>query len=199
MAGYFASIDHALLMARLVRLFKGDPFLALLQRILSAGAVAPGQGLPIGALTSQHFANHFLGTADRLLEAWPGVHEPVRYMDDMVWFCDSLATAQASLLGLRAHVEGDLRLRLKPSVVLQPTRRGLAFCGFRVKPGVVLAGARKMKRARQQVRRLQQAEADGADPLHLQRAAEAQRAALLPAQTLHFRRSLWWPAGATNL
>lgn len=198
-AGYFTSIDHALLMQRLARLFKGDPFLALLQRILAAGAVTPGRGLPIGALTSQHFANHFLGSADRLLEALPGVRGQVRYMDDMVWFCDSLDAAHDSLAILRLHVEADLRLRLKPAAVLQPSRRGLAFCGFRVRQGVVLASGRKLRRARQHARRLLTAERDGACASHLQRAAEAHRAALLPAQTLHFRRSLWWPDMATDL
>lgn len=192
-AGYFASIEHELLMQSLARLFKGADFLALVQRILASGAVAPGRGLPIGALTSQHFANHYLGTADRLLQAWPGVRAPVRYMDDIVWFCDSLATARDSLAALRAHVEHDLGLRLKPAVVLQPSRHGLRFCGCRVRPGVVLAGSRKLRRARQWVRRLQAAEAAGAAIGDLQRAADGVRAALLPAQTLHFRRSLWWP------
>lgn len=84
-------------------------------------------------------------------------------------------------------------------LVHDPKRRGLAFCGYRVRQGVVLASGRKLRRARQQARRLRAAEAVGAPAIDLQRAAELHRAALLPAQTLHFRRALWWPDEAGSL
>jgi hypothetical protein len=63
--GYFPSIDHARLKQLLARRFKGDGFLALLGRIIDSCPAAPGRGLPIGSLTSQHFANHYLDGADR--------------------------------------------------------------------------------------------------------------------------------------
>jgi hypothetical protein len=193
-AGYFASIDHGVLLGQLARLFKGADFLALLERIVRQGGPAGGRGLPIGALTSQYFANHYLATADRLLLGQPGVHGYVRYMDDLVWCCDSLDAAQASLYALHRHVECDLRLQLKPDAQPRPARAGLHFCGYRVRPGVLLASPRKLARARRHARQLQRAEAQGADIADLQRAAEGWRAALLPAQTLHFRRRLWWPS-----
>jgi hypothetical protein len=196
-AGYFASIDHGVLLGQLARLFKGAGFLTLLEHIVrQSGAAAGGCGLPIGALTSQFFANHYLATADRLLLADPGVHAYVRYMDDLVWCCDSLAAAHASLAALRDHVEGPLRLQLKPGAQPRPARGGLHFCGYRVRPGVVLASPRKLARAHRQARRLQRAEQQGAAVADLQRAAEGWRAVLLPAQTLHFRRRLWWPEAA---
>jgi hypothetical protein len=54
---YFESIAHDILVARLERLFKDDRLLALVRRIIASFAAAPGRGLPIGSLTSQHFAN----------------------------------------------------------------------------------------------------------------------------------------------
>jgi hypothetical protein len=199
-AGYFASIDHAVLQAQLARLFKGAGFLALLGRIIRSGSAmgtaegaAAGCGLPIGALTSQYFANHYLATADRLLLAHPGVRAHVRYMDDIVWFTESRAAAHAGLAALQTHLAEALHLQLKPGAQPRPSRPGLAFCGFRVRPGVVLASRRKLARARQQMRRLQRARRQGVPMADLQRAAEGWRAALLPAQTLHFRRRLWWP------
>ena len=191
--GYFPSIDHAVLRAQLARRFEGADFLALLGRIIDAGAVATGRGLPIGALTSQHFANAYLGSADRLLLAHPGVHGAVRYMDDMVWFCASRAAAQDSLAALREHLHTALHLRLKAGVVLRPSGMGLRFCGFRIRPGVVLPGPRKLLRHRAAVQRLQAAALAACPDALLQRAHDAHRSALLPAQSLLFRQRLWWP------
>lgn len=195
-AGYFPSIDHAVLKAQLARRFKGAGFLALLARIIDAGSVAPGRGLPIGALTSQHFANAYLGTADRLLLAHPGASGLVRYMDDIVWFCPSREAARDSLAALREHLSAQLHLRLKDGVVLRPSPQGLRFCGYRVWPGVVLPSARKLMRYRAAVRRLQAGERDGLPAAALQRAHDTSLAALLPAQSLRFRRHLWWASGA---
>ncbi len=191
--GYFPSIDHAVLRARLRGLFKGEPFLALLDRIIELGSPSAGRGLPIGSLTSQHFANHLLSTGDRLLQATPGVLRVVRYMDDIVWCCASRDVAVQSLAALRTHLHDALHLRLKDRVVLRPSGDGLRFCGFNVAPGRLLPSARKRSRYRDAVRRAMRAEAAGADERHLQRAHDAQQAALLPAQTLRWRRSLWWP------
>ncbi len=196
--GYFPSIDHAVLQALLARLFKGGDFLALLARIVKAGqagqAGGTGKGLPIGALTSQHFANAYLGPADRLLLAHPDVAGHVRYMDDMVWFCSSQAAALGSLAALQQHLAGALQLRLKAGVVLQPSAAGLHFCGCIVKPGVVWASPRKRSRYRAARQRLLQAEAAGTPQALLQRAHSGNLAALLPAQSLPWRQRLWWGA-----
>jgi hypothetical protein len=196
---YFASIDHAVLLARLARLFAGRDFLALLGRIVAAGSRTPGRGLPIGSLTSQHFANLVLDSADRLLPTLPGVHAPVRYMDDIAWFCHSRDAAVASLARLRAHLREDLHLELKPRVVLRPAHRGLRYCGFRVYPGLLLPSPRKRRRYAEAMARLQAAQARGdTHGALLQRAYDAQHAALLPAQTLHWRRRPWWGDGGTD-
>lgn len=57
-AGYFASIDHALLLKVLMQRFKGDEFKQQLQRIIASHQQDLGKGMPIGSLTSQYFANY---------------------------------------------------------------------------------------------------------------------------------------------
>lgn len=195
-AGYFPSIDHAVLHTLLARRFKGAAFLALLARIIAAGtpAATPGQracGLPIGALTSQHFANAYLGSADRLLLEHPGVAAHVRYMDDIVWFSPSREAAQASLAALREHLHHALHLRLKDGIVLRPSVQGLAFCGHRVRPGVVLPSARKLARYRAAAQRLHEAENQATPEPWLQRAHDAALAALAHSRSLHFRQGVW--------
>jgi RNA-directed DNA polymerase len=68
-SGYFEHIDHAILLDLLARRFKGASFLGLLERVLLTYQSAPGRGLPIGSLTSQYFANHFLWA--RAKSQWP--------------------------------------------------------------------------------------------------------------------------------
>lgn len=191
---YFASIDHAVLKALLARRFKGEPFLSLLGRIVDGGPVAgAGRGLPIGALTSQHFANAYLDGADRFLLADPRVRAHVRYMDDIAWWCDSRGDAAATLTALREYL-ASLRLALKPGVIVRPSARGLAYCGFRVRPGLVRPTARKMTRYRAAARRLRHAaERTLAPEAVLQRAYAGAHGALAHTESRRFRRRVWWP------
>jgi hypothetical protein len=66
--------------------FQGRRLPRLLGRIIDSCPAAPGRGLPIGSLTSQHFANHYLDGADRFLLDHPLVCAHVRYMDDIIWW-----------------------------------------------------------------------------------------------------------------
>ena len=54
---YFDSIDHATLKALLVRQFKDQRLMSVFGRIIDSAHAETGKGLPIGNLTSQHFAN----------------------------------------------------------------------------------------------------------------------------------------------
>ncbi len=202
--GYFPAIDHGVLKALLARRFKGEGFLALLGRIIDCGApptsnppvgrASPAdgrKGLPIGALTSQHFANAYLDGADRFLQDHPGVGAAVRYMDDIVWWCPSLPMAQASLEGLAAWLQRERRLQLKPGVQIGRSTQGLRYCGFRIRPGVLLASARKLSRYRAGLRRIESAMAGGrADPAQAQRAHDSVLSILAGAQSLGYRRRL---------
>jgi len=66
------------LLALLERRFKDPGLLGLLWRIVDAHHATPGKGLPIGALTSQNFANYYLSGLDRLLLEGAGVSGLVR-------------------------------------------------------------------------------------------------------------------------
>lgn len=71
---YFDSVDHSRLVCDLHRLSKDTALLRLLEGIVNSFETAPGCGLPIGNLTSQHFANLYLGPLDRhvLVRSAPG-------------------------------------------------------------------------------------------------------------------------------
>lgn len=94
---YFDSITHEILLDRLGRLFKDPRLLDLFGRIIAAFEATPGRGLPIGSLTSQHFANAYLGAFDRFVKEGLRVRGYVRSMDDMALWADSTATLKGHL------------------------------------------------------------------------------------------------------
>lgn len=146
---YFASIHHATLKDQLRRRFKGRAVLHLVDRILDTYHVTPGRGLPIGALTSQHFANLYLAPLDRFLAEELRVPGFVRYMDDVViWHRDRAALFDA-LVSVRDFARRRLRLEIKPSWHLQRSSRGLTLCGYRIHPHRLGLGSRRRRRYRQ--------------------------------------------------
>jgi RNA-directed DNA polymerase len=192
--GYFPSIEHVRLKELLHTRVKGADFLALLDRIIDSGAtgVRPGYGLPIGSLTSQHFANAYLDLGDRMLLAHPKVRAHVRYMDDILWWCDSREDARATLAAFSGFLRQECGLCLKENVRIGPSQAGVAYCGFRVRPGVILPSRRKLARYRQHTVQLEQAWAHGEiSDRALQRAADTAQAALAHCQSLGFRPRFW--------
>jgi len=195
--GYFPRIDHARLLALIARRFKGAGYLALMARIVEAGSPdpvrAPGRGLPIGSLTSQHLANAYLDRADRFLLEHDGaeVRAHARYMDDMVWCCETHEAARKTLVRLREFMADELGLSLKPGARPQSSDRGVLWCGHRITPGLVRPSTRKLARYRAAVERLTQAERQGAIEADLQRAHDAALATLAHTQSLHFRQRVW--------
>jgi len=118
--GYFASIEHAVLQAQLARRFKSSRLLHLLGRIIDSHHTAPGKGLPIGALTSQYFANAYLGPCDRFLLESCRVSGVVRYMDDFLFWDLSRERVTQTVEQVRAFAADELRLTVKDEFQLPP-------------------------------------------------------------------------------
>lgn len=148
-SGYFAHIDHAVLLGLLARAFKDRGLLLLFSRIIAAHCDDPGRGLPIGALTSQHFANFYLAGADRLLLEDGPVRGVVRYMDDLIWWTDDRATAHATLLAIGELLRDTFCLTLKDPLRIGRSRHGIMFCGCRIQSGRLLLTRRRNRRYRQ--------------------------------------------------
>jgi len=148
---YFASISHFRLLNVLDRRFKGREIRLQFERILSCHHNEPGQGLPIGSLTSQYFANYYLDGLDRMLEADPAVRTMVRYMDDIVWWCDTKLQARQVLVRVNNYLEQERGLKVKPAIQILRSSNGISYCGFRILPGTVRM-SRRRKRSFQEKR-----------------------------------------------
>lgn len=137
---FFDSVDHGRLKDLLARKFKDRRLLALLGRIIDHPMPdgTPGKGLPIGNLTSQYFANFYMGYLDHLVKDSLGVRAYLRYMDDMVIFGDDKAVLHQRLAGVRQFLKDRLLLDLKEkATVLAPVSQGIPFLGVRVFPGLI--------------------------------------------------------------
>lgn len=148
-SGYFPNIDHAVLLHLLCRRFKGDAFLQLLLGIIDSYHAQWGKGLPIGALTSQHFANYYLDGADRFLLENPKVQAHTRYMDDILFWCESRDAAKAMLNDLGTWLAVNRLLTIKPNPQINRSQQGVSYCGYRVLPDKVLLSRRKRQRYQQ--------------------------------------------------
>lgn len=130
---YFDSIDHGCLMGLLERKFKEPKLLSIFEQILNSYSTAVGKGLPIGNLTSQYFANHYLAYSDHYIMEQIKVNAYVRYMDDMViWGNDKEALLDKGIL-LQSFISQKLKLELKP-FCLNKVVYGLPFLGYVVHP-----------------------------------------------------------------
>ncbi|MDR0811177.1 MAG: RNA-directed DNA polymerase [Paludibacter sp.] len=134
---YFDNINHEILKNMLRKRFKDEKLLILFDKIInsynSQFSISNSQlkGLPIGNLTSQYFANHYLAVADHFVTENLCILAYVRYMDDMVIWGNN--KNELLLLGknFQNFVEENLNLELKP-FCLNSCEKGLQFLGYRL-------------------------------------------------------------------
>jgi hypothetical protein len=158
---YFDSIDHATLGRMLERRFKDQRLLRLFHRIIDGYAVAPGKGVPIGSLTSQHFANFYLGWFDRFVKERLRIPGYVRYMDDMALWSESADELKSALSAVRQFLGDELQLELKPVPYLNRSARGMDLLGCRMFPTHQVLNARSRRRFRRKLRAMEQSHTRG--------------------------------------
>ncbi len=158
---YFDSICHETLKSALSRRIKDVRLLALLDRIIDSYRGAISKGLPIGSLTSQHFANFYLDRFDRLIKEELRIRGYVRYMDDIVIWGESRSGLKAVLTIGSQFLTGELGLALKPTAFINRTTHGLDFLGARLFPSHMILNRRSRVRYQRRLRDLDRRLANG--------------------------------------
>lgn len=149
---YFDSISHHILSEQLQRLFKERRLIHIFCRLLDSYHVTPSHGLPIGNLTSQYFANHFLSVLDHEIIEKIKPQGFVRYMDDMVLWGSSPNELKVYYKKINEFIEQKLRLKLKAPVINRSTA-GLTFLGRRIfTEGVIRWPGEKRRSFRKKVK-----------------------------------------------
>lgn len=154
-----------------------------------------GKGLPIGALTSQIFANLYLSELDHFLKDHLRVKGYLRYMDDFLIFGDHKAELRDRLSQIRKCVTDDLLLELKEEILLLiPVWQGIPFLGFRIFPNIIRLDRRHLIRFRRKIREQERAYQNGAiDEETLYRSVNSMVAHVSHANTTyHMRKDLFW-------
>lgn len=144
---YFPSIDRATVHDMVRRKVSCEATLRLIERMVPD----VGEGIPIGCLTSQLFANLYGHAVDMFIHHDCGQRHWYRYMDDIV----VLGHDRLALLGLKDDIEwfaiSMLGLRLSKWSVA-PVSRGINFLGYRIWPDHKLLRRSSVKRARHRLR-----------------------------------------------
>ena len=151
---YFESIDHCLLKEMLERKFKDKNLLWLLNTIIDEANDCV-KGIPIGNLTSQHFANFFLDKLDHFVKDVLRVKGYLRYMDDFLLFSDSKEELHCLKARISDFLSERLNLRLNERIsVILPCSSGIPFLGFNIFPGLIrIRNENKRRMIRKYLRR----------------------------------------------
>jgi RNA-directed DNA polymerase len=167
---YFPSIDHEVLKSLVRRKIGCSGTLWLIDTIIDNSNLQeqhhsyfPGddlftpferrKGLPIGNLTSQCFANYYLGFLDHFVKEKLGCKGYVRYVDDFVLFADTRRQLWAWYREIERYLE-RLRLVLNPKrTALYPTTEGRPFLGQRVFPDYRLLLSANVRSARKRMKK----------------------------------------------
>lgn len=151
---YFETISHQRLKTMIRGLIKGEETLRLCEQLIdhSPARHQVGFGLPIGNLTSQHFANLYLGQLDHYISDLKGGGSLkreilyARYMDDLVLIGRERADLVYMEEAIREYTQ-SLELEMKESARrFMPISEGVPFLGCRIWPSLIrLDGARRRR------------------------------------------------------
>jgi RNA-directed DNA polymerase len=133
--GYFDSIPHGRLMARLERKIGDGRLLRLINAFLKADIMdgarhwTPEEGAPQGAVLSPLLSNIYLDGLDQLMVEH-GI-EMVRYADDFVILCKTAADAERALVLVRGWVEANgLTLHPDKTRIVDSRTESFDFLGY---------------------------------------------------------------------
>lgn len=152
---YFESISHEGLTSMLSEIFSDQKLLRLLESLIASHPpfAQRGKGIPIGNVSSQHFASLYLSPIDRLAETQKDLFY-IRYMDDMV-----LSGQDPHRVMEFSHQIMDKARELKLEIPQEKTvflgKDPIPFLGFVVDEKSIRPLSRNLKRHQKHVKRLQ--------------------------------------------
>lgn len=189
---YFHSVDIDILMTRIRRKVKDERILGIVELILYNGA-SEGQGLPIGNLTSQFFANVYLDVFDHWMKEEIGARYYLRYMDDFVVFNNDKNFLKHLRILTESFLEKNLRLSLKKKACcINSSLNGLGFLGRRIFPSLIRIRKENLCRSLKKIRRNEDLLKKGLiDEAHYGRSMESLLGYIASCDTLTLRKRLW--------
>jgi RNA-directed DNA polymerase len=153
--GFFPSIDRHVLSEILKRTISDKDVLWMFDRIIACDG--DRRGIPIGALTSQLFANVYLDQLDHFLKDDLGVKMYARYMDDFLVIHPDKDYLKHILAEAENFITDRLHLELNAKTAIFKSGEGLChpidFCGYRIWPTHTKPRIRTVKAARKRFKK----------------------------------------------
>lgn len=150
---YFATISHDILIAILKKRIKDRKLISILETIIrSLGNKSNDRGIPIGALSSQLFANVYLNELDQYIVHHLGYNHYIRYMDDGIIIVDSRQEGLTLLNEIEYFLNNCLQLKLNPKSCVFRYHRMVYFCGYRIGCSFFLLRKRNYRKMKRRIR-----------------------------------------------
>ncbi|MDP2587573.1 MAG: reverse transcriptase/maturase family protein [bacterium] len=128
---FFASINHAVLLALLWSHIPDRSLRRLLATVVESFSTLPGTGLPLGNLTSQLFCNVYLNQFDQFVKHKLKAEYYQRYADDFVIMSCDKSWLEQLLPLLEQFLWERLRLQMHPDKVwIKTVASGVDFLGW---------------------------------------------------------------------
>ena len=124
---FFPSINREILHTLIERKIKCKKTLWLLQQIIPK----TGNGLPIGSLTSQLFANVYGGIIDSYIHYQLKVKHWVRYMDDIVIFGKTINELKEIKNKIEQYSSEKMNMKIS-KYAIHSLSKGINFLGYRI-------------------------------------------------------------------
>ena len=130
---YFPSINHNILKEQLASRIADKKALEIFNRIIdSFHGEVQGQGMAIGNLTSQFFANVYLDDLDHYVQQDLGIKKYLRYVDDMVLLSNSKNELWAAAEKIKTKL-AEVHMTLHPlKIQLYRTTNKVDMFGYQV-------------------------------------------------------------------
>ena len=127
---------------------KSDPKLLKLIPPHKSLFSAKGNGLPIGNLSSQFFANIYLNELDQFAKHRLGINYMVRYVDDIVIFDKDPQKLYSYIKPMDQYIKENLKIYFHPNKIeINSLDKGFKMLGFVVRPRARYIRQETVKRA----------------------------------------------------
>jgi len=129
--------------------FRGELKTKLLIPIQKSLFYANGNGLPIGNLTSQFFANCYLDGLDKYITEILGFSNYVRYVDDFIIVDNNKEKLKQAIPVINKWLLGERKIIIHPKkIIIQKVIYGIDFVGYVIRPTYTLVRNSVVKRCR---------------------------------------------------
>lgn len=146
---FFASIDHNILIRLLEKQIKDKDILWLLTGVINSfhSEVGIEEGIPLGNLTSQIFANIYMNELDQFIKHNLKIKHYLRYSDDFLILSGYNESLSRLLVPIKKFLQRNLNLELhSKKIILRKLEWGIDFLGYIVLPHYILPRTKTKKR-----------------------------------------------------